>query len=244
MKFPWTHLISSLREQGVTEKKINFPNLDDPTHLAYLRYMLKETRQEQDLEIPLTHLKVIVFDFETTGFHPQRGDEIISVGGVRFTGIEEEEEYFYSLVKPVKEIPRHIQDLTGIDTDAVATAPSIQVVMRRFMQFVGNRILVAHYAHHDKRFLDETMWKLYRIKSQHRLFDTKLIFQFLHPDWNDYSLESILSYYQIQIGQRHHALSDAQMAAHIWKIAIRELMERGAVHLGDLYHLLAIIQRS
>ncbi|MBE3554058.1 MAG: 3'-5' exoribonuclease [Thermicanus sp.] len=239
MRVPWTHLISTIKEQGIAQKKLGFPNLDDPNHLAYLRYLLKESRQEQDLAIPLDQLDVIVFDFETTGFYPQRGDEIISIGAIRFRGLGDEEEFFYTLVKPNKAIPPHIQELTGINQDAVSTAPTIKMAIHEFMKFAGSRVMVAHYANHDKRFLDENLWRLYRLKVQNRLFDTKNLYQFLYPEWEDYTLESILSHLNREVGKRHHALSDAQMAADLWRVALLEVLNRGARNLGDLYHLLA-----
>lgn len=242
MKLPWNHLISSLMEQGLHRGKAHFPDMDDPAHLAYLRSLLKETRQAKDLDLPLESLQVLVFDFETTGFYPNRGAEILSIGAVRLRGVGTEEASFYSLVKTERGIPEQIQSLTGITPEALERAPNLRDALRQFLQFTGKRVMVAHYAQHDKRFLDESMWKLYRVKSQHRLFDTKILFQYLHPEWEDFSMESILRFYQVEIGQRHHALSDALMAAQLWRIALGEMMEKGARRLEDVYQRLALLR--
>src|SRR5690349_19916044 len=54
--------------------------------VAYLRQLQREMRVEETLHIPLTELNVIIFDIETTGFYPDKGDQIISIGAIKVKG--------------------------------------------------------------------------------------------------------------------------------------------------------------
>ena len=79
--------------------------------------------QEDALNIPLHELNVVVFDIETTGFSPEKGDGILSIGATKMYGTTIlEEDNFYSLVRYEKEIPEHIVQLTGITNEQVLEA--------------------------------------------------------------------------------------------------------------------------
>ena len=54
--------------------------------VAYLRQLQREMKVEETLHIPLTELNVIIFDIETTGFYPDKGDQIISIGAIKVKG--------------------------------------------------------------------------------------------------------------------------------------------------------------
>ncbi|WP_268236586.1 exonuclease domain-containing protein, partial [Caldalkalibacillus thermarum] len=53
---------------------------------SFLRQLEKELREENYLKRPLNELPVVVFDVETTGFFPEQGDRILSIGAVRAVG--------------------------------------------------------------------------------------------------------------------------------------------------------------
>src|SRR5690242_16720753 len=77
--------------------------------IAFMRNTLKEQRKPNVLHVPLEELSVVVFDLETTGFLPNHGDEIISIGAVRVKGEEiNTGEQFYSLVQVNQTVPLEI----------------------------------------------------------------------------------------------------------------------------------------
>ncbi|RKJ28878.1 3'-5' exonuclease, partial [Butyricicoccus sp. 1XD8-22] len=72
----------------------------NPQQIAYLRHLQKEMNQEDVMNINLNKLNVVVFDIETTGFSPEKGDCILSLGATKMSGKEIiENETFYSLVQ-------------------------------------------------------------------------------------------------------------------------------------------------
>lgn len=240
MKTPWNQMLSMIGMQGSPTRFSGISNPQNPHHVAFLRSLKANKNLEQPLTTRLEQLKVVVFDLETTGFTVEQGDEIISIGAVKFNGLEiENEEHFYTLVNPEREIPQSIIELTGIDRNAVVDAPPLTEAIGRFMAFVENRILIAHFSRHDKKFLESALWSTSRTKLYHRMMDTVMLFRYLYPDWKDYSLETIIGQLNIDIKKRHHALNDARMAADLWRIGLNKLMEQGVVTLEDLYHSLS-----
>lgn len=106
-------------------------------------------------ERALDQLSCVVFDTETTGLSPARGDEIIAIGAVRLVnGRVLQDEYFEQLVKPCRAIPDSATRFHGISNEDVARAPEIGPVLRAFSRFIGEEsVLVAHNAAFDMGFL-------------------------------------------------------------------------------------------
>ena len=96
-----------------------------------------------------------VLDIETTGFSPKR-DSIIEIAVIR---CETEDGVPYErvlneLVRPSGNIPKRIRELTSITNEMVVAADTIDQVLPRVAEFVGDAPIVAHNAHFDRRFLD------------------------------------------------------------------------------------------
>lgn len=128
-------------------------NLQSSQQIAFFRQMQKELKQESALHTKLDQLSVVVFDIETTGFYPDLGDEIISIGAVRVcNGKMNDEEVFYSLVRYEQELPLEIEKLTGITSSELKEAKPLSEVLIAFFEFVQNETLVAHHAKHEKVF--------------------------------------------------------------------------------------------
>ncbi len=86
----------------------------------------------------------VVFDVETTGLSVVN-NTIIELAGVKMKDGEVIGQY-ESFVNPHEPIPHNIQQLTGITDSMVRDAPELDQVMREFIDFVGDAVLVAHNA--------------------------------------------------------------------------------------------------
>ncbi|MEK3885995.1 exonuclease domain-containing protein [Bacillus sp. FSL K6-3431] len=212
----------------------------DPKHLAFLRDLAKEMEIEQTLYIPLHELNVVVFDFETSGFSPERGDKILSIGAVKSKkGNFKDTETFYSLVHYEGNLSHEIKLLTGLDEADLKEAPTLSAVLIRFYQFVQSDTLVAHHASHEKKFLQHAHWKSFKKPYKHRIVDTSLVFNIANPDRNLVSLEDYCINARVKIRNRHHALGDAIMTAELWQLYIKKLSNEGCYTLNDAYKRLA-----
>jgi DNA polymerase III subunit epsilon len=204
--------------------------------VAYLRQLQREMRVEETLNIPLTELNVIVFDIETTGFYPDQGDQIISIGAIKVKGDEiKEEETFYSLVRSEKPISDEISSLTGLTNEQLLNAPLLSETLFEFFRFAQDYTLVAHHANHEKMFLQHASWKLYRAPFKHRLVDMSFLYRIAEPEAKLITLEECCKHNGIPIIGRHHALEDAKLTAELWSIYVNKLKLLGCESLKDLY---------
>lgn len=208
--------------------------------MAFLRQMQKEMDEREVMDIPLHELNVVVFDMETTGFFPDQGDEIISIGAIKVRGGEiQEGQVFYSLVRFEHTLSPRIEELTGISNLELKDAPLLSEVLVRFFDFARGFMLVAHHANHEKVFLQHTSWKLFRTSFKHRIVDTSFLYRIAEPDLKIVRLEDFCEHNAIPIKDRHHALGDAVLTAKLWCLYINKVQELGCRTLSDIYERLA-----
>lgn len=216
------------------------PMIQSSQRAAFLRQIQKEWKQENVLNVPLEELNVVVIDFETTGFFPDLGDEIISIGAIRVNnGIICDKEVFYSLVHYANELPLEIEKLTGISTEELKKAMPLSDVLIHFFDFVKNDTLVAHHARHEKSFLQNASWKLFRAPFKHRIIDTSFLYRVAEPNLNMSRLEDLCKHNEIPVLNRHHALGDAKLAAKLWCAYITKIKQMDCNTLNDVYERLA-----
>jgi hypothetical protein len=103
----------------------------------------------------LEEAQFVVFDLETTGLAAGR-DRICELGAVRVRALEPVDS-FQSLVNPGRALPDHIARLTGLRDQELRRAPHVAGVVRRFLAFAGDTLLVAHNARFDQRFLERQL---------------------------------------------------------------------------------------
>ncbi|WP_088104486.1 3'-5' exonuclease [Halalkalibacter urbisdiaboli] len=208
--------------------------------LSHLRQIQRELKQEDVLDRPFSELPFVVFDLETSGFNPDNGDCILSIGAIKMKGEEIfEKETFYSTVQCNKEISEEVLTLTGLTKEELQKSPPLVDVLTDFFQFVGRTTLVAHHANHEKRFMSHATWQTLRTTFQHRIVDTSFLTKVVAPMEKLVTLDECCSYYGIPIGNRHHAEEDAIMAAMLWQANIRKAKEAGFETLRDVYTFLA-----
>ncbi|MBM7587508.1 DNA polymerase-3 subunit epsilon [Bacillus pakistanensis] len=213
----------------------------NPQHHAFLRQLEKERKLNESLSIPLKELSVVVFDLETTGFFPEQGDEILSIGAIKVKGeTVQPNETFYSLVRCDRALPPEIRELTGIREEDVAKAPEVSEVLVEFYKFVKGDVLVAHHADHEKNFLQHSNWKLFRSPLKHRIIDTSFLFKIAEANINLVRLEDYCEHCGISVQDRHHALGDAKMAARLWSVYVKKVQGLGCKNLHDVYERISI----
>src|SRR2546429_2063112 len=102
----------------------------------------------------------VVFDLETTGLSAAR-DSICELGAVRVQALELVDS-FQSLVKPAVPLPEPVANLTGLLERDLRRAPSVSTVVRGFLAFAGDDLLVAHNARFPQPFPERELLPLHR----------------------------------------------------------------------------------
>ncbi|MBT2661167.1 exonuclease domain-containing protein [Bacillus sp. ISL-45] len=211
--------------------------------MSFLRQLQKEMKKENSLDCPLEELPVIVFDLETTGFNPEKGDRILSIGAVKVIGsrILDNEE-FYSLVNPEIPVSPAVLKLTSITEEELRSAPITSQVLMEFLNFIGTSVLVAHHAKHEQAFMKKCTSEQLRLNFDHRVIDTSFLIRLFQPLVYSLPLEQICLECGIEVRDRHHALADAKMAARLWAFYIQKAREQGYQNMREVYEYLSLIR--
>ncbi|ADU30276.1 exonuclease domain-containing protein [Evansella cellulosilytica] len=215
----------------------------DAKQIAYIRALQREHQRENVLEIPFSKLDVVVFDLETTGFYPNNGDRILSIGGIKVKGDKViDSETFYSLINSNGGVSEEITKLTNITEKDLIEAPPINDVLQNFYTFMSGCTLVAHHANHERSFMQHMTWSILKSRFEHRIIDTAFLTKIVEPNKNLVSLDECCDHYGITIKKRHHALYDAIATAQLWTESVREIQNLGFQHLKDVYTHLATLK--
>jgi DNA polymerase-3 subunit epsilon len=184
---------------------------------------------------PLRSAEFVVVDLETVGGAPGPAS-IIEIGAVRVAD-GRLGEGFRTLVDPGRRIPVFVTGLTGITDAMVAGAPSVAQALEQFLDFAGDRVLVAHNAAFDVRHLDAASraW-LGRSVAAPTLCTMRLAQRLLRP-LPRRSLDAVAARLGITCAGRHRALPDARIAAEILCVLIEQATGQGIASVDALLDL-------
>lgn len=218
------------------------PINNDPELFAELSETTSAIKSAIDWGQNLFEASYIVFDTETTGIQPYKGDEIISIGAVIIEDAQISEKiFFYQLVNPRRPIPDLAQKITGLDDGMVKDQPEIIPVLHEFLKFAGPRILVAHNAPFDLAFINSKVAEAIGRRIVNPVIDTVLLTSALYYAIGDYSLENLADRFSLSLDGRHNALADARIAASLYLKLLPELKAKGVNTLHQLAGLFSEI---
>ncbi len=168
----------------------------------------------------------VVFDLETTGFSPIK-DKIIEIGAVK---VEQGKitERFSTFVNPKVPIPFEITKLTSITDQMVLEAEDIETVLPKFLEFVGDAVLVAHNASFDVGFIEQNC-RYQDIAPNFTSVDTVAMARILLPTLSKYKLNVVANALHISLENHHRAVDDAGATAEIF-VKFVEMLEERNIH--------------
>lgn len=157
----------------------------------------------------------VAFDIETSGtFGVASGDgpsEITEIGAVRVVnGVITER--FSELCNPGRKIVPRVARLTGISDEMVADKPSVNEIIKKFADFIGNDILVGHNIKHSDLGYISRAAKKAGVVIDNEFFDTYLYAkQFRETNaWENVRLEYLSKQLGIEQNSAHRAWCDAE----------------------------------
>ncbi len=175
-----------------------------------------------------------VLDIETTGLS-FRTEKITELGAVIYKNGEVIDE-FECFVNPEKPIPQEVVEVTHITDEMVKDSETIETILPKFLEFIGDRIIVAHNADFDVGFIKYNAEKL-GIKLENTYIDTLRLAKDLFPDYKKYRLGIIADKLGIKVDVAHRALDDVITLVKVFKVMIDMLKEQGAKKIEDIDEL-------
>src|SRR5919201_214213 len=181
----------------------------------------------------LENAEFVVFDLETTGLSAARS-QICEVGAVRVRALELVDS-FQSLVNPRVALPEPIARLTGLREQELRRAPAVRTVLRRFLDFAGDDLLVAHNARFDQSFLERQLLLVQgRRLSEPPLCTAALARRLLEGRIRRVGLSSLANFFGVPTRPCHRALPAAEATAQVLVHLNGLAQEMGARRLTDL----------
>ena len=169
----------------------------------------------------------VAFDLETTGLS-SKTDTIIEIGAVIIKNGEEIDR-FQTFVSPGRKLERKIVELTGITDEMLQDAPSIEEVLPKFLEFAGNRVLVAHNSDFDTGFIRaacENQGLAYHFTA----VDTLILSQNILPHLGKFKLDVVANALSLPEFNHHRAGDDALTCGMIMAREMKLLEEEHDVH--------------
>ena len=180
----------------------------------------------------------MAFDIETTGLNAQN-DRMTEIGAIRFSG-GNIIDTFNTFVDPERHIPADITQLTGIRDSDVAGAPSEEEAMKQFIDYIGDRPIIAHNAHFDVGFMTAAALR-HGLKFSPVFLDTLALSQALLPELKRFKLDIVSNHLKLPQFNHHRATDDAMVVARIMGKFLPMLQQQGAKTVDDIetvYHSL------
>ncbi len=172
-----------------------------------------------------------ILDIETTGLS-FRTEKITELGAVIYKNGEIIDE-FECFVNPEKPIPEEVVKVTNITDEMVKDAETIENILPKFLEFIGDRIIVAHNADFDVGFIKYNAEKI-GIKLENTYIDTLRLAKDLFPDYKKYKLGIIAENLGIKVDVAHRALDDVITLTKVFKVMQNMLLEKGAKTVEDI----------
>lgn len=164
----------------------------------------------------------VVFDLETTGVSPYN-DEVIEISAVKARKGKVVEE-FSELVNPKRTIPFAASRVNNITDDMVSDAPFFDEVLRHFLEFVGEDVLVGHNIQSfDMKFIYRDCERYFHQLITNDYVDTLILAKRCFPEWRHRRLGDLANYYGISTQGAHRALADCRMNQRVFELLGKEM---------------------
>ncbi len=173
----------------------------------------------------------IVFDVETTGLRTDMV-RLTEIGAVKYVDGAERAR-FQTFVNPEMPIPAKITELTGITNAMVANAPKEAEAVKKFFEFCGDGILVAHNATFDTDVIKHTC-RRNGIEYNYTHIDTLVMAQSLIEGIKNYKLDSLQKHFKLPSFDHHRADEDAGALAGIFEKLIELCIAKGVENVSEI----------
>ena len=171
-----------------------------------------------------------VLDLETTGIS-HITEKITEVGIIKIKNGEIIDE-FECFVNPEKPIPEKVVEITHITDDMVKDAETIDKVIPKIIDFIGDSVLVAHNAGFDIGFLKYNFEK-YGYKLENTYVDTLRLSKAVFPELKKYKLGIIAEHLNIKVDVAHRALDDVKTLVQVFNVMIERTKDKKGKVIED-----------
>jgi len=175
-----------------------------------------------DPKTPLDRLPILSMDFETTGLDVKT-DQILSIGHILIKEYEIQlSSAYHQVINTKGSLKEEGVIIHHITDDIKSQGENAEKVIEQLLQVMAGKVLLVHFAHIEKNFLQHACKKLYGITPIFPIIDTLVIARkrldqrtaLYSP--NDLRLFNLRESYNLPRYKAHNALSDALATAELF----------------------------
>lgn len=163
-------------------------------------------------------MREIIFDTETTGLDPAKGDRMVEIGCIEMVNRVPTGRTFHAYFNPDRPMPAEAEAVHGLSESFLADKPRFHEMVSDLLAFIEDAPLVAHNAGFDFAFLNAEL-NICGLEPvcRTRMVDTVAIAKVRHPGAK-LSLDALCTRYGIDRSHRtkHGALLDAELLAQLY----------------------------
>jgi len=163
-------------------------------------------------------MREICLDIETTGLDPKDGHKIVEIACVELINKTRTNNFFHTYVNPRRDVPFEAFRIHGLSTEFLQDKPFFDHIVDKFLEFIGDDLLVIHNASFDTKFLNNELRNLNRpILQMSRVCDSLAIARNKFPGAQN-SLDALCKRFSIDLSkrQKHGALVDTQLLSSVY----------------------------
>lgn len=179
------------------------PNTHEPRLQIFQPESVPMTDYNNESMPPIVAEEYAIIDLETTGLSPDKGDRIIEIGIMIVDAAYNVVSVHETLVNPKRKVT--LTHVHGIDDHMVANAPTIEDINEDVLALLHNRIVVAHNAVFEQRFLNSELNG--RNLTTNNFLDTLKYARLITPTEN-HKLGTIAEFYGVPYVDAHTAMGD------------------------------------
>lgn len=176
----------------------------------------------------------ILFDTETTGLDPSRGDRVIEIAALELQRDLPTGRYFHALIDPECPVPEEATRIHGLSSRDLAGKPRFAEIVDSLLEFLGEDPMIAHNAAFDFGFLDAELVRVGRpALDRARMVCTLEMAKLRFPGLPN-SLDALCRRFAIDLSARttHNALLDCRLLADVF-VELTGGRQRGLLLVGD-----------
>jgi DNA polymerase III subunit epsilon len=130
--------------------------------------------------------------------------------------------HFSTLIKCDREISPFIFELTGISDEMIAEAPRLQDVIDKFIEFVGDDIIIGHNVNFDINFLYDSILQFKNYNLSNDFIDTLRLTRRIIRELDNHRLTTIVYHFGIE-RNIHRGFEDCEVTNSVYQ-KIRRLI--------------------
>lgn len=166
-------------------------------------------------------VRQIVFDTETTGMSPDKGDRVVEIGCIELMNRQRTGKRFHTYLNPECSVGAGAVRVHGLTSQFLADKPRFRDIAAELSAFIEGAELIAHNAPFDVRFFDHEFRLLDRkfpgIQARHSVIDTLVLAKKKYPGKKN-NLDALCKRLEVDNSSRalHGALLDAEILAEVY----------------------------